>query len=142
MSEFVREESAVFFTALEDPPPVLLNPDETTLVKDNTPSFAMSRLYLEATAWRTPFPQSERGLALADSPRRASPYQQRLGRASAETSGRASSWPIGVGLGKTLEIGLVLAELIEAAATASWSSPRSRCSSSSSLSCGRGSRSR
>src|SRR3984957_5494954 len=63
VSEFVREEDAVFFTALEEPKPVLLRPEETVLVRDDTPGFAMSRLYLEATLRRTPLPQSERGLA-------------------------------------------------------------------------------
>ena len=60
VSEFVRDESAVFFTALEHPRPALLRPEETTLVADGTPAFAMSRLYLEATLRRTPLPQSER----------------------------------------------------------------------------------
>src|SRR5580658_9984318 len=60
VSEFVREEEAVFFTRLEDPAPELLKPEETCLVRDDTPAFAMSRLYLEATLRRTPLPQSER----------------------------------------------------------------------------------
>ncbi|MGH3264581.1 MAG: hypothetical protein ACRDNS_21590, partial [Trebonia sp.] len=47
VSEFVREEDAVFVAALEDPEPVLLNPEETVLVRDDTSAFAMSRLYLE-----------------------------------------------------------------------------------------------
>ena len=95
VSEFVREEDAVFFTALEDPKPVLLRPEETMLVRDDTPGFAMSRLYLEATLRRTPLPQSERGLA-------ATPdsflldkltYQQRPAELALRTSARASSSP-------------------------------------------------
>ena len=113
VSEFVREESAVFFTALEDPPPALLNPDETTLVKDDTPSFAMSRLYLEATLRRTPFPQSERGLALADSFLLDElAYQQRPAELALKNLRPRILLADVVGLGKTLEIGLVLAELI------------------------------
>ena len=63
VSEFVRDEDAVFFTELERPKPVLLNPEETKLVTDTSPAFSMSRLYLEASLRRTPLPQSERGLA-------------------------------------------------------------------------------
>ena len=40
VSEFVRDEDAVFFTAIEDPKPVLLRPEQTTLVRDDTPGFA------------------------------------------------------------------------------------------------------
>ena len=113
VSEFVREENAVFFTALEDPAPVLLRPEETRLFRDDTPGFAMSRLYLEATLRRTPLPQSERGLAvcggfLLDE----LTYQQRPAELALK-----NLWPRilladVVGLGKTLEIGLILAELI------------------------------
>ena len=56
----------MFFTELENPKPLLLKPEETVLVPDQTPRFAMSRLFLEATLRRTPLPQSERGLALPD----------------------------------------------------------------------------
>ena len=114
MSEFVREEDAVFFTALEDPKPALLRPEETMLVRDDTPGFAMSRLYLEATLRRTPLPQSERGLA-------ATPdsflldkltYQQRPAELALKNLRPRILLADVVGLGKTLEIGLILAELI------------------------------
>ena len=114
VSEFVREEDAVFFTALEEPKPVLLRPEETTLVRDDTPGFAMSRLYLEAALRRTPLPQSERGLA-------ATPdsflldkltYQQRPAELALKNLRPRILLADVVGLGKTLEIGLILAELI------------------------------
>src|SRR6201996_2046614 len=113
VSEFVREESAVFFTALEDPQPVLLDPRETRLFEDESPAFADSRLYLEATLRRTPLPQSERGLAMPNSflldPLT---YQQRpAGLALRNLRPRILLADV-VGLGKTLEIGLSLAELI------------------------------
>ena len=113
MSEFVRDEDAVFFTAIEDPKPVLLRPEETALVRDDTPAFAMSRLYLEATLRRTPLPQSERRLALANRFLLDElAYQQRPAELALN-----NLWPRilladVVGLGKTLEIGLILAELI------------------------------
>ena len=114
VSEFVREEDAVFFTALEEPRPALLRPEETTLVRDDTPGFAMSRLYLEAALRRTPLPQSERGLA-------ATPdsflldkltYQQRPAELALKNLRPRILLADVVGLGKTLEIGLILAELI------------------------------
>ena len=53
VSELVRDEDAVFFTALETKEPKLLDPEKTILVPDHTPRFVMSRLFLEATLRRT-----------------------------------------------------------------------------------------
>jgi ERCC4-related helicase len=113
VSEFVRDESAVFFTALEHPSPALLKPEETTLVADSTPAFAMSRLYLEATLRRTPLPQSERRLAavggfLLDE----LTYQLRPAELALRNLQPRILLADVVGLGKTLEVGLILAELI------------------------------
>ena len=113
VSELVRDEDAVFFTELENPKPVLLKPEETILVPDQTPRFAMSRLFLEATLRRTPLPQSERGLALPDrfllDPLT---YQQRPAELALKALRPRVLLADVVGLGKTLEIGLILAELI------------------------------
>ena len=113
VSELVRDEDAVFFTELENPKPVLLKPEETVLVPDQTPRFAMSRLFLEATLRRTPLPQSERGLALPDrfllDPLT---YQQRPAELALKGLRPRILLADVVGLGKTLEIGLILAELI------------------------------
>lgn len=112
VSELVRDEDAVFFTELESPPPILLDPRETILVRDDTPRFAMSRLFLEATLRRTPLPQSERGLALPDrfllDPLT---YQQRPAELALNNLRPRILLADVVGLGKTLEIGLILAEL-------------------------------
>jgi ERCC4-related helicase len=113
VSEFVRDEEAVFFSELEKPSPVLLEPEDTELIPDDTPAFAKSRLFLEATLRRTPLPQSERGLALPDrfllDPLS---YQQRPAQlALAGLRPRILLADV-VGLGKTLEIGVILAELI------------------------------
>ena len=115
VSEFVRDTGAVFFTNLERPEPVLLNPDDTRLFADDSPKFAMSRLYLEASLRRTPLPQSERGLAMAPE---ASflldklAYQQRPAELALQNLQPRILLADVVGLGKTLEIGLILAELI------------------------------
>ncbi len=109
-SEFVQDCEATFFDRLESVE--VLRPENTVLVADDTPRFRRSRLYLEALLRRTPLPRGERGLALADSflldPKT---YQQRP--AERALSGLRPRLLIAdvVGLGKTLEIGLILAEL-------------------------------
>ncbi|WP_235037295.1 DEAD/DEAH box helicase [Actinomadura sp. K4S16] len=111
VSEFVRDEDAVFFTDIEHP--VQLRPEDTQLVADTSSAFARSRLYLESVLRRTPLPQSERGLALADrfllDPLT---YQQRPAELALKGLRPRILLADVVGLGKTLEIGLILAELI------------------------------
>ncbi|MFD6983558.1 DEAD/DEAH box helicase, partial [Streptomyces sp. NPDC059956] len=120
ISEFVRDQEAVFFTGLErtrdgEPGIELMDPAKTTLISDDSPNFRRSRLFLEAILRKTPLPQSERGLALADSflldPL---PYQQRPAQLALSGRNLRPRMLIAdvVGLGKTLEIGLTLAELI------------------------------
>ena len=110
-SEFVRDEEAVFFTDLEKVS--LLRPEETVLEQDGTPRFAKSRLFLEAVLRRTPLPQTERGLALSDR-FLLDPlvYQQRPAELALQGVRPRLLIADVVGLGKTLEIGLILAELI------------------------------
>ncbi|WP_311931507.1 helicase-related protein [Microbispora sp. H11081] len=110
-SEFVRDEDAVFFTDLDTVS--LLKPEETVLEQDMTPRFAQSRLFIEAVLRRTPLPQTEKGLALADrfllDPL---PYQRRPAELALKGLRPRILIADVVGLGKTLEIGLILAELI------------------------------
>ncbi|MFJ8145198.1 DEAD/DEAH box helicase [Streptomyces sp. NPDC096048] len=113
VSEFVRDQEAVFFTALDDVQ--LMDPRRTTLIPDDSPTFRRSRLFLEAVLRKTPLPQSERGLALADSFLLDSlPYQHRPAQLALSGKNLRPRMLIAdvVGLGKTLEIGLTLAELI------------------------------
>ncbi|GIH72624.1 DEAD/DEAH box helicase [Sphaerimonospora thailandensis] len=110
-SEFVRDEDAVFFTDLDEVG--LLRPEETVLEQDRTPRFAQSRLFIEAVLRRTPLPQTEKGLALADrfllDPLA---YQRRPAELALRGLRPRILIADVVGLGKTLEIGLILAELI------------------------------
>ncbi|MEU4581193.1 DEAD/DEAH box helicase [Kitasatospora aureofaciens] len=113
VSDFVRDQEAVFFTALDRIE--LVDPRKTKLVADDSPNFRRSRLFLEAVLRRTALPQSERGLALADSFLLDSlPYQQRPAQLALSGRNLRPRMLIAdvVGLGKTLEIGLTLAELI------------------------------
>ncbi|MBL1095717.1 DEAD/DEAH box helicase [Streptomyces coffeae] len=113
VSEFVRDQEAVFFSGLDRIE--LLDPRDTRLVPDDSPNYRRSRLFLEAVLRRTALPQSERRLALADSFLLDSlPYQRRpaeLALSGANLRPRLLIADV-VGLGKTLEIGLTLAELI------------------------------
>jgi len=110
-SELVRDHEAVFFTELDDVQP--LRPEETRLVPDDTPGFRRSRLYLEAMLRRTPVASSDSRLVVA--------HEQLLNEL--EFQKRPVHKALGalrprlliadaVGLGKTLEVGLLLAELI------------------------------
>ncbi|MCD2463534.1 DEAD/DEAH box helicase [Streptomyces sp. MBT42] len=113
VSEFVRDQAAVFFTALDDVE--LMDPRRTNLIGDDSPNFRRSRLFLEAVLRKTPLPQSERGLALADGFLLDSlPYQHRPAQLALSGRNLRPRLLIAdvVGLGKTLEIGLTLAELI------------------------------
>ncbi|MFC8423504.1 SNF2-related protein [Streptomyces sp. NPDC057236] len=112
-SDFVRDQEAVFFDKLDRIE--LLDPRRTRLVRDDSPNFRRSRLFLEAVLRKTPLPQAERGLALADSfLLDALPYQQRPAQLALSGRNLRPRLLIAdvVGLGKTLEIGLTLAELI------------------------------
>ncbi|MFI9106646.1 SNF2-related protein [Streptomyces fildesensis] len=113
VSEFVRDEEAVFFTGIDTVD--LLDPERTRLVADTSSHFRRSRLFLEAVLRKTPLPQTERGLALADR-FLLDPlvYQQRPAELALSLENLRPRILIAdvVGLGKTLEIGLLLAELI------------------------------
>ncbi|MCW6003761.1 DEAD/DEAH box helicase [Micromonospora sp. CPCC 205371] len=111
VSEFVQDVEATFFTGLDEVR--AMRPEDTILVQDTSPRFRISRLFLEAVLRRTPLPRSERGLALSDrfllDPLT---YQQRPVELALSGLRPRILLADVVGLGKTLEIGLILAELI------------------------------
>ncbi|MEU4712092.1 DEAD/DEAH box helicase [Micromonospora purpureochromogenes] len=111
VSEFVQDVEATFFTKLDNVQ--AMRPEETVLIRDTSSRFRQSRLFLEAVLRRTPLPRTERGLALADrflmDPLT---YQQRPVELALSGLRPRILLADVVGLGKTLEIGLILAELI------------------------------
>ncbi|CAL9387880.1 RNA polymerase-associated protein RapA [Nocardiopsis dassonvillei] len=111
VSEFVRGEEAFFFTGIDEVTTLL--PEETELVHDTSSGYADARLYLESVLRRTPLPQSERRLAMAGGFLLDDKVYQRR-PAELALKGLRPRVLIAdvVGLGKTLEIGLTLAELI------------------------------
>ncbi|MEU8995042.1 DEAD/DEAH box helicase [Streptomyces caniferus] len=111
-SELVREHKAVFLTSLDRP--TVLRPEDTELVADLSPGFRRGRLLLEAVLRKTPLAQGERGLAVTDGYLLDRMDYQMRPAAKALANPLRPRLLIGdvVGLGKTLEIGALLGELI------------------------------
>ncbi|MEV4670854.1 DEAD/DEAH box helicase [Actinomadura sp. NPDC049382] len=113
VSSFVRGTDAVFYENLDQID--VLDPRKTRLVPDDTPKHAKARLYLEAVIRKTALPQTEHGIALADSfLMERQEHQLRPAELALSMRNPQPRLLIGdvVGLGKTLEIGIILAELI------------------------------
>ncbi|RAJ44768.1 SNF2 domain-containing protein [Kitasatospora sp. SolWspMP-SS2h] len=113
VSAFVRGTDAVFYDGLDQID--VLDPRKTRLVADETSKHAKARLYLEAVIRKTALPQTEHGLALADSflmdrqEHQLRPAELALSMRNPQPRLLIADV---VGLGKTLEIGITLAELI------------------------------
>jgi superfamily II DNA or RNA helicase len=107
----VRDTEAMFLTNLDRIEP--MRPEDTVLVVDDSPQFRRSRLYLEAMLRKTPIPATDTGLAVADrmllNPLE---YQRRAARKALTGLRPRLLIADAVGLGKTLEVGLILSELI------------------------------
>ena len=110
-STLVRDAEATFLTKLDNITP--LRPEETRLTADDSPQFRASRLYLEAVLRKTPVPANQTGLALADRHLlKRLDYQRRAAHKAIAGLRPRLLIADAVGLGKTLEVGLILAELI------------------------------
>ena len=113
LSELVRDTVATFSTALDTI--IEADPALTTVVPDSSPGFRKSRLWLEATFRKTPVPFTEPALttatqALAD----PLDYQFAAVRQALSPDNLRPRILLAdaVGLGKTLEIGMILSELV------------------------------
>jgi superfamily II DNA or RNA helicase len=110
-STFVRDTEATFFTNLDRIEP--LRPEDTQLVADDSPGFRRSRLYLEAIMRKTPVPSSDTDLAVAGRQLLDRlEYQRRAVHKALDNLQPRVLVADAVGLGKTLEVGLLLSELI------------------------------
>lgn len=111
ISELVRDQPATFFTALDDVIP--LRPEDTTLVVDPTPGFRRTRLYLESLLRKVPLPLSETRLAVGHRALLDNlDYQRYPIKVALEALRPRLLIADAVGLGKTLEVGMLLTELI------------------------------
>ncbi|HEY8588161.1 MAG TPA: helicase-related protein [Naasia sp.] len=112
LTELVRDTTASFYARLDKIEP--LDPAEATVVADVSPQYRTSRLWLESTYRKTPIPLGDRSLTvatqgLAD----ALSYQQAAVRRALDPENLRPRILLAdaVGLGKTLEIGMILSEL-------------------------------
>jgi superfamily II DNA or RNA helicase len=110
-SAFVRDTEATFFTNLDVIQP--LRPEETRLVPDDSATFRRSRLFLEAVIRKTSVPSTDIDLAVAGR-QLLDPleYQRRAVRKALANLQPRVLIADAVGLGKTLEVGLLLSELV------------------------------
>lgn len=113
LSELVRETSASFYASLDTIHP--LDPAKAEVVPDDSPHYRTARLWLESTFRKTPVPLGAGELtvstqALAD----ALSYQQSAVRKALDPGNLRPRILLAdaVGLGKTLEIGMILSELV------------------------------
>lgn len=113
LSEYVRDTTATFYTALDRV--TVFDPTQVTVVPDHSPGFRHSRLWIESTLRQTPLPLYQRELSVATR-MLADPLDYQLTavrRALSDDKARPRVLLAdAVGLGKTLEIGMILAELI------------------------------
>lgn len=113
LSELVRGTQATFSTALDRITP--LDPAEARVRVDRSPGFKQSRLWLEATLRKTAVPLTDPRLTVATrgllDPL---PYQEKAVRQALDPENLRPRILLAdaVGLGKTLEIGMILAELV------------------------------
>jgi hypothetical protein len=108
-SELVRGKQAIFLTELDDVKE--LRPEETTLVHDDSPHYRRSRLYLEALLRRSPPTDDALYVGHRGAIRRADYQLQPAAKALRQPRPRILMAD-GVGLGKTIEVGILLSELI------------------------------
>ena len=112
LSELVRDTEATFSTALDDVE--VADPANTAVVADDSHRYRKSRLWIEAMLRKTPVPIAETALttahrALAD----PLPYQFKAVEKALDPDNLRPRILLAdaVGLGKTLEIGMILSEL-------------------------------
>lgn len=110
-SELVRDQTATFFTSLDTVE--VLDPRHTTLTPDSSPHYLDSRLWLEALLRESPMPMSDTRIVtghrgLLDH----MPFQLRPAHLALTNPHPRLLIADAVGLGKTLEIGIIMSELI------------------------------
>jgi len=110
LSELVRDHEAMFLTKLEQIQE--LKPEETELVVDESPQYRKTRLYLESLLRRTPPTDTKIYLGHQAAINHAR-YQLEPVRMALEALRPRILIADGVGLGKTIEAGMLLTELIK-----------------------------
>ena len=113
LSELVRETDAIFSTAIDEV--TVLDPSQAKVVADDSPNYRKSRLWLESTLRKTAVPLADPTLSVATQGMAdALDYQTAAVRKALEPGKLRPRILLAdaVGLGKTLEIGMILSELV------------------------------
>lgn len=113
ISELVRDTHAAFYSGLDDIE--VLNPAEAKIVWDDSRRFRLSRLFLETTLRTTPAPILLDQLTVSTRSMATPLKYQQLAVAKALSNENLRPRILladAVGLGKTFEIGMILAELV------------------------------
>ena len=114
LSELVRDTTSAFYSALDTIE--VVDPAKSKVVADDTPNYRRARLFLETTLRKTPTPQSAEYLTVSTRMlSRNLKYQQIAVAKALDTKNIRPRILIAdaVGLGKTLEIGMILSELVK-----------------------------
>jgi len=111
ISELVRHHQAIFLTPLEDAIEPL-RPEDTKLVADESPGYRQTRLFLETLLRRTP-PTHDKVAIGHKGALDVMPYQLVPARRALQSLRPRILVADGTGLGKTVELGIVLTELIK-----------------------------
>ncbi|MET8283602.1 SNF2-related protein [Micromonospora sp. NPDC005174] len=113
LGELVRDVTASFYHSIDPIAP--LDPAAATVVGDASPRYRNARLWLESTYRKTAVPLADRSLTVATQAL-ATPlsYQQTAVRKALDPDNLRPRILLAdaVGLGKTLEIGMILSELV------------------------------
>lgn len=113
LSDLVRDTEASFSTALDEVVPV--DPTDVTVVADTSDKFRRSRLWLESMLRKTPVAIADPSLTTAHKAlARPLEYQYKAVRQALDPDNLRPRILLAdaVGLGKTLEIGMILSELV------------------------------
>ena len=113
LSDYVRDTTASFYTAIDEVE--VFDPSRVEVVADESPGYRTTRLWLETTLRQTPVPLYQKELSVAEE-MLMDPldYQLTAVRKALSDDNLRPRVLIAdaVGLGKTLEIGMILSELI------------------------------
>lgn len=113
LSELVADTTAIFYQSLDDIQ--VLDPADAQVVPDGSSGYRDSRLWLEALLRKTPFPYGDQTLTVSTRMLADSLGYQRAAVAKALDPRLIRPRILladAVGLGKTLEIGMILSELV------------------------------
>jgi hypothetical protein len=111
LGELVRDSTASFYARLDEIVP--LDPAAATVVPDPSPRYRTARLWLESTIRKTPVPLGEASSTTSTGALATTlSYQQTAVRRALDLANLRPRLLLAdaVGLGKTLEIGMILSE--------------------------------